>query len=173
MMHSIPVNVKVIAPIFAFIMALTVIFVRIKAADKPTNAKKILIPPLGMSTGFLMFLYPPVHIPWSWAIASFLVGALFLSIPLIQTSKFEIIDGQVYLKRSRAFIYILLILFVIRMSLHTYIEHFISYYQTASLFFILAFGMLLPWRIAMYIQYKKLLSTEKDASRKPMPQKSP
>ena len=169
MLQSIPVYIKVIAPIFACIMAIIAIFVRIKAAGKPTNAKKILIPPLGMSTGFLMFLYPPVHIPWSWAIASFLIGALFLSIPLIHTSKFELIDGKVYLKRSKAFIMILFILFIIRMSLHTYIEHIISYYQTASLFFILAFGMLLPWRLAMYIQYKKLLSDAEESSQKPLP----
>lgn len=169
MLQSIPVYIKIVAPIAACIMALIAIFVRIKAADKPTNAKKILIPPLGMSTGFLMFLYPPVHIPWSWAIASFLIGALFLSIPLIQTSKFELIDGQVYLKRSKAFIIILFVLFIIRMSLHTYIEHMISYYQTASLFFILAFGMLLPWRLAMYIQYKKLLSKAEDSAQKSLP----
>ncbi|MGA8943137.1 MAG: cytochrome c biogenesis protein CcdC [Thermoactinomyces sp.] len=148
---------QTVLPIAAFMMAIIVIFLRLRAAKKPTNAKKILIPPLGMSTGFAMFFFPPTHIPWSWAIAAFLTGALFLSIPLIQTSKMEVIGEQVYLKRSRTFVIILIVLFAIRMSLHTYIEHILSIYQTGSLFFILAFGMLLPWRLSMYIQYKKQL----------------
>lgn len=172
MMHSIPVNVKVIAPIFAFIMALTVIFVRIKAADKPTNAKNT------HSTAwnehrFFNVPVPACAYPLVLGHRIFLGRGSFLSIPLIQTSKYEIIDGQVYLKRSRAFIYILLILFVIRMSLHTYIEHFISYYQTASLFFILAFGMLLPWRIAMYIQYKNFCPQKKMHPENPCPKNLP
>jgi membrane protein CcdC involved in cytochrome C biogenesis len=66
------------------------------------------------------------------------------------------VDGQIYLKRSRAFIFILIGLFVLRMALHTYVEHLISVEQTGSVFFILAFGMLLPWRLAMFMQYKKL-----------------
>jgi membrane protein CcdC involved in cytochrome C biogenesis len=36
------------------------------------------------------------------------------------------------------------------------VEAYITIYQTGAVFFILAFGMLLPWRIAMYIQYQKL-----------------
>jgi membrane protein CcdC involved in cytochrome C biogenesis len=137
-------------------MASVMIIIRLRASKKPTNAKKILIPPLGMSTGFLMFLYPPMRIPWSWALIAFLAGALLFSYPLIRTSKFEIVDGQIYLKRSRAFIFILIGLFVLRMALHTYVEHLISVEQTGSVFFILAFGMLLPWRLAMFMQYKKL-----------------
>ncbi len=153
--HDMAPFMQTVLPIGAFTMAIIVIFLRLQAGRKPTNSRKILIPPLGMSTGFTMFLFPPMHIPWPWAIAAFLTGALFLSIPLIQTSKLEIINGKVYLKRSRTFIVILIMLFVIRMSLHTYIEHILDIYQTGSLFFVLAFGMLLPWRLAMFIEYKK------------------
>lgn len=155
--HDMAPFLRTVLPIGAFAMAIIVIFLRLRAARKPTNTKKILIPPLGMSTGFTMFFFPPMHIPWPWAIAAFLTGALFLSIPLIQTSKLEIINDQVYLKRSRTFVVILIMLFVLRMSLHTYIEHILSIYQTGSLFFILAFGMLLPWRLVMYMEYKKQL----------------
>jgi membrane protein CcdC involved in cytochrome C biogenesis len=153
--QALPVNMHLFAPLAFIVMASMVIVIRLRATKKPTSAKKIILPPLGMSTGFLMFLFPPTRIPWSWAILAFLAGAVFLSIPLIQTSKFEIIDGKIYLKRSRAFIWILITLLVIRLSLHTYIEQHISIYQTGGLFFILAFGMLLPWRLAMYYQYKK------------------
>ncbi|SEN03677.1 CcdC family protein [Lihuaxuella thermophila] len=154
--HALPVNMHLFAPLALIVMASMVIVIRLRATQKPTSAKKIILPPLGMSTGFLMFLFPPTHIPWSWAILAFLAGVVFFSIPLIQTSKFEVIDDQIYLKRSRAFIWILIGLLVIRLSLHTYIEQHISIYQTGGLFFILAFGMLLPWRLAMFYQYKKL-----------------
>lgn len=152
----IPYYLQILAPIFALIMASTVVIIRLRATNKPTSAKKILIPPLGMSTGFFMFLYPPTHIPWSWALIAFGAGIIFLSIPLIQTSKFEVIDKQIYLKRSKAFVIILVILLIVRMALHNYIEQHISIFQTAGIFFVLAFGMLLPWRLVMFYQYKKL-----------------
>jgi membrane protein CcdC involved in cytochrome C biogenesis len=154
-------HLHTIATVVFIIVALSVIVIRIKASAKPTNAKKILIPPLGMGTGFLMFLLPPMQLTWSWAGISFLCGALLFSVPLIKTSKFEIRDGQVYLKRSPSFIFILLGLLVIRLGLHNYLESFLSIPQTASIFFILAFGMLLPWRIAMYNQYQKIVKEHK------------
>jgi membrane protein CcdC involved in cytochrome C biogenesis len=149
-------HIHTIASIGFVMIAAAYTLIRIKAADKPTNAKKILMPPIGMSTGFLMFLYQPTHIPWLWAIVAFLCGAIFFSIPLIKTSTFELRNGQVFLKRSRAFIVILISLVTARFVLHSYIEKFLSIPQTASIFFILAFGMLVPWRISMYIQYQKL-----------------
>ncbi len=155
-------HVQTITSIVLIIMALSVIFIRIKASAKPTNAKKILIPPLGMSTGFLMFLFPPTHIPWAWAGISFLCGALLFSIPLIITSKFETRERQVYLKRSPAFIFILFGLLIIRLALHGYLEEYLTIPQTGAIFFILAFGMLVPWRIAMYNQYQKVLKEHKN-----------
>lgn len=153
--NMIPFDLRTIITAGVIMMALTVMTLRIRATKKPTSAKKILIPPLGMSTGFLMFVVPMTRIPWSWAAIAFLCGAIFLAIPLILTSNFEVIDQKIYLKRSRAFIFILLALLIIRLSLHSYIEKYISVPQTAGIFFILAFGMLLPWRLAMYMKYKK------------------
>jgi membrane protein CcdC involved in cytochrome C biogenesis len=148
-------NLQLIVSVGAVCMALMAIAVRMRAAKKPTNAKKILIPPLGMSTGFLMFVAPQTHIPWSYALLALVVGFGF-AIPLIRTSHFEIVDRAVYLKRSKAFPIILLSLLVIRVALHNYVQEFISLPQTGAVFFILAFGMLLPWRIAMYGRYKKV-----------------
>jgi membrane protein CcdC involved in cytochrome C biogenesis len=156
MNYTLPINPQVWIPIGFIVMAVAVLFIRLRAVKKPTNAKKILIPPLGMSTGFLMFLYPPTHIPVWWAIAAFIIGAIFLSLPLIKTSHFEIKDNQIYLKNSRAFAFVLIILLCIRLALHGYIEQYISIFQTAAIFFNLAFGMLLPWRLAMYYRFKKL-----------------
>ena len=145
-------NLQLIVSVGAVCMALMAIGVRMRAAKKPTNVKKILIPPLGMSTGFLMFVAPQTHIPWSYALFAFVVGLVF-SYPLIRTSHFEINEGEVYLKRSKAFPVILLSLLVIRVGLHSYVQEFISLPQTGAVFFILAFGMLLPWRLAMYSRY--------------------
>ncbi|SHE65487.1 Membrane protein CcdC involved in cytochrome C biogenesis [Seinonella peptonophila] len=138
------------------VMAITIMIIRMRAAKKPATIKKILIPPLGMSTGFLMFLYQPFRLSISWAVIAFLSGALLLSVPLIMTSKFQIVDQDIYLKPSRAFTWILVVLLIVRLALHSYIEEFITIYQTGGLFFILAFGMLLPWRIAMYLRFRKV-----------------
>jgi membrane protein CcdC involved in cytochrome C biogenesis len=150
-------NLQLIVSVGAVFMALMAIAVRMRAAKKPTNVKKILIPPLGMSTGFLMFVAPQTHIPWSYALIALVVGLGF-AVPLIRTSHFEILEREVYLKRSKAFPIILLSLLVIRVALHSYVQEFISLPQTGAVFFILAFGMLLPWRIAMYMRYKKVSS---------------
>jgi membrane protein CcdC involved in cytochrome C biogenesis len=147
-----------VASLFATIfMALTVIAVRLRATRKPVSVKKIIMPPIGMATGFLMFLFPFMRIPFLWGVLAFLAGVLFFSYPLIRTSRFYANNGQIYLQRSRAFIFILLGLLAIRLVLHGYIEEWVTIPQTGALFFLLAFGMLLPWRLAMYIQYMRLL----------------
>jgi membrane protein CcdC involved in cytochrome C biogenesis len=51
------------------------------------------------------------------------------------------------------------VLLVIRIAAHSYIEDLISVFQTGAVFFILAFGMIVPWRVYMYIQYRKLIRT--------------
>lgn len=138
------------------VMALAVIFIRMKASNRPVTIKKIIIPPLGMTTGFLMFIEPDVRIPILWGLLSFLVGWFIFSYPLIRGTKFEKRDDQVFIKRSRSFVYILLGLLAVRLLLHGYIEEFISIPQTAALFFLLAYGMITHWRLAMYRQYKQI-----------------
>jgi membrane protein CcdC involved in cytochrome C biogenesis len=135
-----------------------VIVLRLRAANKPTSMKKIIMPPIGMATGFGMFIVPAMRIPWLWAIGAFLAGALIFSYPLIRTSRFERIGEEVYLKRSNMFIVVIVGLLVLRLILHDVVEQYVSISQSASLFFILAFGMLLPWRLAMMMQYKKLMA---------------
>jgi membrane protein CcdC involved in cytochrome C biogenesis len=147
---------QVISLLIGVVFAATVIFVRLKASNKPTNAKKILLPPIFMSTGFLMFLAPETRVPITELVEAFLVGMIF-SVLLIKTSKFHVIDGKVYLKRSKAFIFILIGLLIVRTVIKIFLEQEIHLGQTAGLFFTLAFGMILPWRVAMYIMYKRLL----------------
>lgn len=152
------VNLQVLSTVAFICMALFVIFIRTRAAKKPASVKKIVMPPLGMSTGFFMFVVPQTHIPLSYAFVAFLVGLAF-SLPLIQTTKMEVVNEDIYVKPSKAFSLILLGLLVIRVALHDYVQHYITVLQTASVFFILAFGMIATWRIAMYIQFRRLEKT--------------
>lgn len=156
---AVPLNMQLVTSLGAAGIALAVIGIRLKASKKPTSIKKIIMPPLGMTTGFCMFFAPQTHIPWLYVLLSVLVGFLF-SYPLIQTSKFEVVTGDIYLKRSRAFPLILLSLLALRLGLHSYVEELITVPQTGAVFFVLAYAMLLPWRVAMYVRYKKLENSQ-------------
>nr|WP_231607273.1 cytochrome c biogenesis protein CcdC [Fictibacillus sp. 18YEL24] len=135
-------------------MAVIIFNFRMKETREPVTTKRIIIPPLAMSTGFLQFVIPAFHITWTEAGEAFLVGLMF-SIFLIMTSKFEIKGDHVYLVRSKAFIFIIIGLFAIRLALKWYIGSTISIFETSSLFFIVAFGMILPWRLAMLVLFNK------------------
>jgi len=136
-------------------MAFLILFVRMKAAKKPTNAKKIILPPLFMSTGSLMFLDPLFRVTRAELLEAIVLGAFF-SIFLIKTSKFEIRDNHIYLKRSKAFVWILVGLIIIRLALKSYLGRTIDYHQLSGMFYLLAFAMIVPWRVAMYVSYKRL-----------------
>ncbi len=133
---------------------------RVQETSSPVSLPKIVMPPLGMSTGFFMFLAPAMRIPWSWGLAAFLLGALVFSYPLIRTSALHREEGVVLLRRSNAFLLVLLALLLVRLALRDYVGHFLSPQQTASVFFILAFGMILRWRTGMYLQYRRLVLAE-------------
>ncbi|NGP44038.1 DUF1453 family protein [Bacillaceae bacterium SIJ1] len=145
----------VFATAVAAAMAIVAMMIRIKAAEKPASVKKIILPPLFMSSGFLMFTHPMFHLSIYQALEAFLVGLLF-SIILIKTSGFEVRGEHVFLRRSRAFPFILLGLLAFRILLKAVLGHYIEWEALSGMFFILAFGMLLPWRLAMLIQFKKV-----------------
>jgi membrane protein CcdC involved in cytochrome C biogenesis len=130
---------------------------RIRETQRPVTARKILIPPLGMTTGFSMFLAPQLRVPLAWGVAAFLAGAVFLSYPLVHTSALTRSGDAILLKRSRAFLVILLALIAVRLLARTYVERYVDTLQTGSLFFLLAYGMLLPWRVVMYLRYRALV----------------
>ena len=130
---------------------------RVRETQTPVTATKLLAPPLGMSTGFFMFVAPQLRVPLVWALGAFAAGALVLSYPLIATSHLERQGDHVMMRRSRAFLGIILALALLRLALRQYVEQFVSVPQTAGLFFILAFGMLLPWRVVMFLRYRRLI----------------
>ncbi|MBD8068200.1 CcdC family protein [Bacillus sp. PS06] len=141
--------------IMALLMASLVIFVRLRAAKKPTSVKKIVLPPIFMSTGALMFILPMFRVSPIQIVEAVIVGCLF-SILLIKTSTFEIKDNEIYLKRSKAFIYILVGLLIIRIVMKTILSSTIDFGELSGMFWLLAFAMIVPWRAAMYLKYKKV-----------------
>ncbi|TKC18762.1 CcdC family protein [Robertmurraya kyonggiensis] len=148
-------NYVVITSIGAVFMAIFAMVVRMKSAKKPVSAKKIILPPIFMSTGALMFIFPVFRVTPIEVVEAVAVGLLFSTL-LIKTSKFEIRDNDVYLKPSKAFIYILVGLLVIRIIAKLVLSSTIDVGQLGGMFWILAFGMIVPWRIAMFIKFKKL-----------------
>ena len=150
-----PSTIRTTVLIGSACMAMLAMGIRMKAAKKPTNAMKIVMPPLGMATGFLMFLFPQTHVPWTYAGGAVLAGMLF-STALIKTSKFETRDGAVYLQRSKAFLYVLIGLLAVRLGAHSWVEQYVSLPQTGAIFYILAFSMIAPWRVAMLRQFANL-----------------
>jgi membrane protein CcdC involved in cytochrome C biogenesis len=130
---------------------------RVQETRMPVSIKSIVIPPLGMSTGFCMFFAPATRVPWSWAAVSLAFGLFVLSWPLISSSKLEPRDGVIYMKRSRAFLWIIFGLFSIRILLHDYIGQFITPLQTAAVFYLMAFGMIVRWRATLYVAYRRLI----------------
>lgn len=133
-----------------------VIFLRLRASNRPTNLRKIVIPPIGMSTGFMMFVAPETRVPFLWGLGAFAVGALLFSYPLIRTTRLERVGGEIYMQRSKAFLWIILGMLAVRIGLHDWLEHHISIVQTAGLFFLLAFGMIVVWRLAMLRAFLRL-----------------
>lgn len=141
--------------VVAFMMASVMIVVRLRASRKPASVKRIILPPLFMSTGALMFFFPEFQIKWIQVVEALSVGIVF-SIFLIKTSKFEIRKEHIYLIPSKAFIVILFVLLIARVILKLLIGGTISLGETSGMFFLLAFGMLGSWRLAMLYKYKQL-----------------
>ena len=145
--------------VLAVIMGTIVMTVRAKAAKKPANTKKIILPPLFMSTGALMFVFEFFRVPPMQILEALGVGLLFSTV-LIWTSKFEVRDGDIYLKQSKAFVFILIGLLAIRLVAKLILSSTIDVGELSGMFWLLAFGMIVPWRIAMLIQFKKLEKTQ-------------
>ncbi|WP_430785757.1 CcdC family protein [Virgibacillus flavescens] len=145
----------ILSSIGAACMAVLMIFIRVKASKKPASVKKIILPPMFMSTGALMFIFPAFRVEWNQVFEAIMVGIIF-SVILIIGSKFEIKQNNIYLIPSRSFIFILFGLLILRIVLKLALSQTISLYELSGMFFLLAFGMIISWRIAMLIKYKKL-----------------
>ena len=139
----------------AIFMAIFVMFVRLRSQKKPVNEKKIIIPPIAMSTGALMFIFEEFRVAPIQILEASVLGIIF-SLVLIATSKFEVRDQDIYMKRSKAFVFILVGLLILRIILKLIFSNSLDVGELGGMFFILAWSMIIPWRLAMLVQFKKL-----------------
>lgn len=130
---------------------------RLRERRRPVTPRAIVAPPLGMATGFLMFLVPAVRIPWIWAATAFAFGVVFLSVPLVLTSRLAREGEAVVVRRSGAFLWILLGLLAVRFLAREWVEQRVTLPQTGAIFFVLAFGMVARWRAGMLLDYLRLV----------------
>jgi membrane protein CcdC involved in cytochrome C biogenesis len=100
---------------------------------------------------------PAFRMPLWWGLMAFAAGALLLAYPLLASTTLTRDGDVVMMRRSRAFIAILLGLAALRFALRQYVGQIISPQQTAGLFYILAFGMIVRWRTTMWMQYRRLM----------------
>jgi membrane protein CcdC involved in cytochrome C biogenesis len=149
-----------ISPGFSVVAAVAglagVLIWRVREGRTAVTPRKILIPPLGMATGFSMFLLPAFRVPLIWALGAFLVGAIALAYPLLLTSRLERDGETIMMKRSGAFFTVVIALAAIRYLARGYFDNLLTMEQTGALFFVLAFGMILRWRMSMFLEYRAL-----------------
>lgn len=129
---------------------------RIREGRTAVTMRKVIIPPLGMATGFSMFVLPVFRVPWLWAVGAFVIGASVLAYPLIRTSRLTLEGETVMMRRSKAFFAVIVVLALVRLGARKYVNRIVSLEQTAALFFVLAFGMILSWRVSMLLEYRRL-----------------
>lgn len=154
--NEIPSIYLIVGSTFLFLFMGTMAFiVRTKAAKRPISPKRIILPPLFMSTGALMFLFEEFRVPFPQVIEAICVGLLF-SVVLIITTNFEEKDDKLYVKKSKAFLIILFSLLIIRFVAKLILSSSINVGELGGMFWILAFGMIVPWRIGMLVKYLKL-----------------
>jgi len=131
---------------------------RIREGRTAVSTKKIVIPPLGMATGFSMFIVPVFRIPWTWGIAAFLIGAIVLAYPLLKTSRLVEQGNDIMMQRSPAFFSVILVLAAVRILARGYFDTVLTVEQSGALFFVLAFGMIVHWRLNMLREYRRLMA---------------
>jgi len=129
---------------------------RLREVRTAVSLRKIIIPPLSMATGFSMFFVPAFRVPWAWAGMAFLIGAVALAYPLLLTTRLIRIGDAIMMKRSSAFLVVLFVLAAIRFLARGYFDTILTVQQSAGLFFILAFGMIVRWRAKLLLDFRKL-----------------
>jgi membrane protein CcdC involved in cytochrome C biogenesis len=137
---------------------LAVLVWRVRETRGAISLKKIVIPPLGMATGFSMFIVPAFRVPWSWAGLALLIGAVGLAYPLLLTSRLVRQGDVIMMQRSNAFFTVILALAAIRLLARGYLDTVLTVEQTGAIFYLLAFGMIVRWRAWMLFEYRRLAS---------------
>ena len=81
---------------------------------------------------------------------------MVLAWPLLLTTRLELQGETVRMRRSSAFLVVILVLAAIRIFARGYFDTILTPQQTAGVFFILAFGMIVIWRAKMLVDFRRL-----------------
>jgi membrane protein CcdC involved in cytochrome C biogenesis len=152
-------STPVITAIVSLIGLAGVLAWRVREGRSAVTLKKIMMPPLGMATGFCMFIVPAFRVPFVWGISAFLIGAVVFAYPLLLTSDLHLQNGVIMMKRSSAFFAVIIALAVVRYLARDYLDRFLTLEQTGALFYLLAFGMILRWRAKLFFAWRTLTSS--------------
>lgn len=143
--------------------AVAVMAWRLREAQRPLTPARIIMPPLGMATGFSMFIVPAFRVPLTWAVAALALGALVFAWPVLLTTRLYRDGRAIMMRRSPAFILVLVALVIVRLALRGYVAELVSAKQTAALFYLLAFGMIARWRATMWVSFRRIASEPRAA----------
>lgn len=153
-------NLMVINAVFtavASVVGLGVVLAwRVREGRTVVTLRKIVMPPLGMATGFCMFFLRSCRVPFLWGLAAFLIGAFIFAYPLLLTSDLHLQNGEIRMKRSNAFFGVIVVLAIVRYAARSYFDTILSIEQTGTIFYLLAFGMILRWRAKLFFAYRAL-----------------
>src|ERR1035441_8691460 len=112
----------VITAVVSLIGLCGVLLWRVREGRTAVTARKLLIPPMGMATGFCMFFVPAFRFPLTWAIGAFLTGAVVLAWPLLATSSLRREGNAIMMKRSGAFFAVIVVLAAVRYFARGYFD---------------------------------------------------
>ncbi|MBE7150395.1 cytochrome c biogenesis protein CcdC [Bacillus mycoides] len=130
---------------------------RYRSMYKPIKGKgkRILWPLLFLTPGIILF-FGPVHPAILQVTIAVFIGALFAA-PLIFLTNYERReDGNIYTKKSAAFLITFIGIVILRYGSRQYIVD-LDQQTIGLLFYVVAISYIIPWRIACYIKFRKVL----------------
>jgi membrane protein CcdC involved in cytochrome C biogenesis len=165
-------RIKKVKSIFVFIIVMGLILLmmirRLKSMQKP------------ISKGGLSILYPLLvyllfvilagsqlfidrsgalvlpHLPMLEILTAVALGSI-LATPILLTTNYELREDQVYVKKSKTFIYIILALLVLRIALKSILYSLIPVTDQLVLTFIMATVYVTIWRVGSFVKFRRLL----------------
>ncbi|HDR4723756.1 cytochrome c biogenesis protein CcdC [Bacillus cereus group sp. Sample62] len=141
--------------IFLLVIGL-VIFGRMRSMNRPIKNKgrRLLFPLFLLLPGFSLYAAPIQLADWQIGVAAGI--GLLLSIPLIILTGYEVReDGQIYAKKSIAFIATFLIIVLLRAYFRRHLQG-LDPKSIGILFYTLAVCYIVPWRIGCYMKFRKV-----------------
>jgi len=81
---------------------------------------------------------------------------VLLAYPMLLTTRLIREGDAIRMKRSSAFLAVLLVLALIRFLARGYLDSLLTPQQSAAIFFVLAFGMIVRWRVSLLMDFRKL-----------------